>query len=108
MRWPRMPRGHHRSYHPRGPHGSSRIDTGSTARPVGQPHSRLPGFEPARRAMGRASGVGNPVFYVGPATGRDGLAGAHLVAHGRDGGRLGADERDARIDAGSRECLALR
>jgi phosphoribosylformylglycinamidine synthase len=25
---------------------------------------------------GRASGVGNPVFYVGPATGRDGLAGA--------------------------------
>src|ERR1051325_5694282 len=27
-------------------------------------------------ARGAAQGVGNPVFYVGPATGRDGLAGA--------------------------------
>ncbi|HTL57339.1 MAG TPA: phosphoribosylformylglycinamidine synthase subunit PurL [Candidatus Limnocylindrales bacterium] len=29
---------------------------------------------------GRASGVGNPVFYVGPATGRDGLAGAAFAS----------------------------
>ena len=31
-------------------------------------------------ALGRASGVGNPVFYVGPATGRDGLAGAAFAS----------------------------
>ena len=31
-------------------------------------------------ARGRASGVGNPVFYVGPATGRDGLAGAAFAS----------------------------
>src|SRR5438270_6185659 len=31
---------------------------------------------------GRASGVGNPVFYVGPATGRDGLAGAAFASQG--------------------------
>jgi phosphoribosylformylglycinamidine synthase subunit PurL len=29
---------------------------------------------------GRATGVGNPVFYVGPATGRDGLAGAAFAS----------------------------
>src|SRR5919197_1034597 len=29
---------------------------------------------------GRASGVGNPVFYVGPGTGRDGLAGAAFAS----------------------------
>src|SRR2546426_3101242 len=29
---------------------------------------------------GRASGLGNPVFYVGPATGRDGLAGAAFAS----------------------------
>lgn len=31
-------------------------------------------------ARGRASGLGNPVFYVGPATGRDGLAGAAFAS----------------------------
>ena len=31
-------------------------------------------------ALGRASGLGNPVFYVGPATGRDGLAGAAFAS----------------------------
>jgi phosphoribosylformylglycinamidine synthase len=31
-------------------------------------------------ARGKASGVGNPVFYVGPATGRDGLAGAAFAS----------------------------
>ncbi|MGC8828941.1 MAG: phosphoribosylformylglycinamidine synthase subunit PurL [Verrucomicrobiia bacterium] len=31
-------------------------------------------------ARGRACGVGNPVFYVGPATGRDGLAGAAFAS----------------------------
>ncbi len=31
-------------------------------------------------ARGRASGVGNPVFYVGPPTGRDGLAGAAFAS----------------------------
>ena len=31
-------------------------------------------------ARGAASGVGNPVFYVGPATGRDGLAGAAFAS----------------------------
>ena len=31
-------------------------------------------------ARGCASGVGNPVFYVGPATGRDGLAGAAFAS----------------------------
>src|SRR5262249_56562594 len=29
---------------------------------------------------GRASGVGNPVFYAGPATGRDGLAGTAFAS----------------------------
>ena len=29
---------------------------------------------------GRATGIGNPVFYVGPATGRDGLAGAAFAS----------------------------
>ena len=29
---------------------------------------------------GAARGVGNPVFYVGPATGRDGLAGAAFAS----------------------------
>jgi phosphoribosylformylglycinamidine synthase len=33
-----------------------------------------------RSSVGRASGVGNPVFYVGPATGRDGLAGAAFAS----------------------------
>ena len=31
-------------------------------------------------ARGRASGINNPVFYVGPATGRDGLAGAAFAS----------------------------
>ena len=31
-------------------------------------------------AHGLASGIGNPVFYVGPATGRDGLAGAAFAS----------------------------
>ena len=31
-------------------------------------------------ARGQAKGVGNPVFYVGPATGRDGLAGAAFAS----------------------------
>ncbi|WCJ59254.1 phosphoribosylformylglycinamidine synthase subunit PurL [Fontisphaera persica] len=31
-------------------------------------------------ARGKATGVGNPVFYVGPATGRDGLAGAAFAS----------------------------
>ena len=31
-------------------------------------------------ARGAAQGVGNPVFYVGPATGRDGLAGAAFAS----------------------------
>jgi phosphoribosylformylglycinamidine synthase len=31
-------------------------------------------------ARGAATGVGNPVFYVGPATGRDGLAGAAFAS----------------------------
>lgn len=31
-------------------------------------------------ARGTATGVGNPVFYVGPATGRDGLAGAAFAS----------------------------
>src|SRR3954466_6840143 len=31
-------------------------------------------------ARGSASGIGNPVFYVGPATGRDGLAGAAFAS----------------------------
>lgn len=31
-------------------------------------------------ARGTASGIGNPVFYVGPATGRDGLAGAAFAS----------------------------
>ena len=31
-------------------------------------------------ARGKAEGIGNPVFYVGPATGRDGLAGAAFAS----------------------------
>ncbi len=31
-------------------------------------------------ARGAAKGIGNPVFYVGPATGRDGLAGASFAS----------------------------
>jgi phosphoribosylformylglycinamidine synthase len=31
-------------------------------------------------ARGQAKGIGNPVFYVGPATGRDGLAGAAFAS----------------------------
>ena len=31
-------------------------------------------------ARGKAQGIGNPVFYVGPATGRDGLAGAAFAS----------------------------
>ena len=31
-------------------------------------------------ARGAATGIGNPVFYVGPATGRDGLAGAAFAS----------------------------
>ena len=32
------------------------------------------------RSPGAAQGLGNPVFYVGPATGRDGLAGAAFAS----------------------------
>src|SRR5579871_111214 len=34
----------------------------------------------AQIARGAARGIGNPVFYVGPATGRDGLAGAAFAS----------------------------
>jgi phosphoribosylformylglycinamidine synthase subunit PurL len=34
----------------------------------------------AQIARGAAKGIGNPVFYVGPATGRDGLAGAAFAS----------------------------
>src|SRR3954471_7179644 len=49
-------------------------------------------------ARGAAKGIGNPVFYVGPATGRDGLAGAAFAsqdltaesaAHQRGAGQVG-------------------
>src|SRR2546422_6608156 len=44
---------------------------------------------------GKASAVGNPVFYVGPATGRDGLAGAGLRLQGM-AGACGASQAGSR------------
>jgi len=49
-------------------------------------------------ARGAAKGIGNPVFYVGPATGRDGLAGAACVA----GFDRGIRRATARRGAGGR------
>src|SRR5204862_6217603 len=48
---------------------------------------------------GRATGVGNPVFYVGPATGRDGLAGAAFAS--QDLTKESADQQRGAVDAGN-------
>src|SRR5438093_485338 len=47
---------------------------------------------------GRASGVGNPVFYVGPATGRDGLAGAAFAS--QDLTKESADRQRGAVQVG--------
>ncbi len=47
---------------------------------------------------GAAKGIGNPVFYVGPATGRDGLAGAAFAA-GFDG-RIGGTTARGAVQVG--------
>jgi len=47
---------------------------------------------------GRASGVGNPVFYVGPATGRDGLAGAAFAS--QDLTEESADQQRGAVQVG--------
>src|SRR5437867_2264338 len=47
---------------------------------------------------GRASGVGNPVFYVGPATGRDGLAGAAFAS--QDLTQESADQQRGAVQVG--------
>jgi len=47
---------------------------------------------------GRASGVGNPVFYVGPATGRDGLAGAAFAS--QDLTKESADQQRGAVQVG--------
>src|SRR5438105_694231 len=47
---------------------------------------------------GRASGVGNPVFYVGPATGRDGLAGAAFAS--QDLTEASADQQRGAVQVG--------
>lgn len=47
---------------------------------------------------GRASGVGNPVFYVGPATGRDGLAGAAFAS--RDLTEESAEQQRGAVQVG--------
>src|SRR6266478_964235 len=47
---------------------------------------------------GRASGVGNPVFYVGPATGRDGLAGAAFAS--QDLTKKSADQQRGAVQVG--------
>ena len=47
---------------------------------------------------GKASGVGNPVFYVGPATGRDGLAGAAFAS--QDLTQESADQQRGAVQVG--------
>src|SRR5205814_2874698 len=47
---------------------------------------------------GRATGVGNPVFYVGPATGRDGLAGAAFAS--QDLTEQSADQQRGAVQVG--------
>jgi phosphoribosylformylglycinamidine synthase len=47
---------------------------------------------------GRASGIGNPVFYVGPATGRDGLAGAAFAS--QDLSEESADRQRGAVQVG--------
>jgi phosphoribosylformylglycinamidine synthase len=47
---------------------------------------------------GRASGLGNPVFYVGPATGRDGLAGAAFAS--QDLSEESADHQRGAVQVG--------
>jgi phosphoribosylformylglycinamidine synthase len=47
---------------------------------------------------GRASGIGNPVFYVGPATGRDGLAGAAFAS--QDLTQESADQQRGAVQVG--------
>ncbi len=49
-------------------------------------------------ARGKASGVGNPVFYVGPATGRDGLAGAAFAS--QDLTQESADQQRGAVQVG--------
>ncbi|MBN2505892.1 MAG: phosphoribosylformylglycinamidine synthase subunit PurL [Verrucomicrobia bacterium] len=49
-------------------------------------------------ARGAARGVGNPVFYVGPATGRDGLAGAAFAS--QDLTEESADQQRGAVQVG--------
>jgi phosphoribosylformylglycinamidine synthase len=49
-------------------------------------------------ARGAAKGAGNPVFYVGPATGRDGLAGAAFAS--RDLTEESADQQRGAVQVG--------
>jgi len=49
-------------------------------------------------ARGAAKGVGNPVFYVGPATGRDGLAGAAFAS--QDLTRESAEQQRGAVQVG--------
>src|SRR5438552_3217980 len=49
-------------------------------------------------ARGKATGVGNPVFYVGPATGRDGLAGAAFAS--QDLTQESADQQRGAVQVG--------
>jgi phosphoribosylformylglycinamidine synthase subunit PurL len=49
-------------------------------------------------ARGAARGIGNPVFYVGPATGRDGLAGAAFAS--QDLTQESADQQRGAVQVG--------
>ncbi|HKQ36732.1 MAG TPA: phosphoribosylformylglycinamidine synthase subunit PurL [Verrucomicrobiae bacterium] len=49
-------------------------------------------------ARGAAKGIGNPVFYVGPATGRDGLAGAAFAS--QDLTEESADQQRGAVQVG--------
>src|SRR5438874_2305233 len=49
-------------------------------------------------ARGAAKGIGNPVFYVGPATGRDGLAGAAFAS--QDLTEQSADQQRGAVQVG--------
>src|SRR5712672_178327 len=49
-------------------------------------------------ARGAAKGIGNPVFYVGPATGRDGLAGAAFAS--QDLTEQSADQQRGAVQIG--------
>src|SRR4051812_19365997 len=49
-------------------------------------------------ARGKAEGIGNPVFYVGPATGRDGLAGAAFAS--QDLTKESADQQRGAVQVG--------